>query len=88
MQFIVTKEVGSQSLQEVKFVCYILRSEDLRKLFKWPAYVVSGGAQTRFSIANTFPKIKKSFSWKTSSVSKEAAYVCRHFIQLSQITTI
>ena len=46
MQFIVTKEVGSQSLQEVKFVRYILRLEDLRKLFKWPAYVVSGGVPT------------------------------------------
>ena len=31
---------------------------------------------------STFPKVKKSYSWKTSSVSKEeVVYLCQHFTQ-------
>ena len=31
---------------------------------------------------STFPKVKKSYSWETSSVSKEeVVYLCQHFTQ-------
>ena len=35
---------------------------------------MSGGVPTRFSMANTLPKLKKSSSWMISSVSKEEAF--------------
>ena len=47
MEFAETKEVSRRSLQELKFVCYILRLEDLTKSVKWRAYVMSGGVPTR-----------------------------------------
>ena len=30
---------------------------------------------------STFPKVKKSYSWETSSVSKEVVYLRLHFTQ-------
>ena len=30
---------------------------------------------------STFPKVKKSYSWETSSVSKEVVYLRQHFTQ-------
>ena len=41
------KEVSRQSPRELKFVCDILRFEDLTKSVKRRAYVMSGGVQTR-----------------------------------------
>ena len=35
---------------------------------------MSGGVPTRFSMANTLPKLKKSSSWMISSVSKEEVF--------------
>ena len=47
MEFAETKEVSRRSPRDLKFVRYTLRLEDLAKSFKFPAYVMSGGIQTR-----------------------------------------
>ena len=42
---------------------------------------MSGGVQTRLH-AQYLPKVKKSYSWETSSVSKEeVVYLCQHLTQ-------
>ena len=46
MEFAETKEVSRRSPQELKFVHYITRLEDLTKSFKCRAYVMSGGVPT------------------------------------------
>ena len=71
MEFAKTKEVSRWSPQELKFVCYILRLEDLTKSVKWWAYVMSGGVPMRLHAQYLSPKVKKSYSWETASVSKE-----------------
>ena len=45
MEFAEMKEVSRRS--RLKFVCYIIRLEDLTKSVKWRAYVMSGGVPTR-----------------------------------------
>ena len=47
MEFAETKEVSRRSPQELKFVHYITRLEDLTKSFKCRAYVMAGGLPTR-----------------------------------------
>ena len=47
MEFAETKEVSRRSPQELKFVRYIIRLEDLTKSFKCQAYVMSGGVPTQ-----------------------------------------
>ena len=47
MEFAETKEVSRRSPQELRFVRYIIRLEDLTKSFKWRAYVMSGGVPIR-----------------------------------------
>ena len=62
-------------------VRYIMKLEDLTKSFKWRAYVMSGGGPTWFH-AQYLPKVKKSYSWETSSVSKEeVVYLGQHLTQ-------
>ena len=41
---------------------------------------MSGGVPTRLH-AQYFPKVKKSYSWETSSVSKEVVCLRQHFTQ-------
>ena len=48
MDHLVRWDEGSRrSPEELKFVHYIIRLEDLTKSFKWRAYVMSGGVPTR-----------------------------------------
>ena len=47
MEFAEAKKVSRRWPQELKFVRYTSRLEDLTKSFKWRAYVMSGGVSTR-----------------------------------------
>ena len=85
MQFVEAKKRSSQSPRELKFACYVSGQKISEKSFKWRAYVVSGGVPTRFSMANTLAKLKKSSSWMISSVSKEEVFL--HSLPLAQNRT-
>ena len=79
MEFAETKEVSRRSPRELKFVRYILRLADLTNQLNdelmWCLVVFQHDC-----MANTSHKVKKSYSWETSSVSKEeVVYLRLHF---------
>ena len=77
MEFAETKEMSRRSPRELKFVRYeggkILQNH-LSDELMWCLV----GFQ-HDCMPSTFPKVKKSYSWETSSVSKEDVYFRQHF---------
>ena len=77
MEFTETKEVSRRSPQEMKFVRYWSLQNQLNDELMWCLVVFQHNC-----MPSTFPKVKKSYSWETSSVSKEeVVYLRRHFTQ-------
>ena len=85
MEFAETKEVSRRSPRELKFVRYILTLEDLtvqnqlNDELMWCLVVFQHDC-----MPSTFPKVKKTYSWETPSVSKEVVYLRLHFTQTAE----
>ena len=95
MEFAETKEVSRQLPRKLKFVRYILRLEDLTKsfIFKWRAYVMSGGVPTRLhaqgllifrAVAEPRISTKSAKFTKTREIPRNSLEIlpntCRHNI--------